>query len=633
MEKYTVIATAANELPFGDCLFNVVVHDEYAASQSYNGRYVSEVPRLLRPYGGISLTGNELVRKGGVSGAGEWSHPYCCPDRNPNSFDPYTRDKYYLSWFGRPGPQRAMDRHTRGMMPLWKNGLMVIAGNHCVTAVDPYNGTVLWEKDVSLSTRVPHPFVTGHMVLEDDFLYVLSGSSCLAFLPREGVEQMTFTIPSSISGTNDRWGYLASYDNVLVGSVVKRIPSVVQGWSSWAEKAVHGRHEYFLQEVSHSLFALNRLDDKDMPLWTYVPDSGCIVNPTIVVADSKVMFVESTNPLTLQADTFMLNLPFLLGNRNSKIVALDIKNGTKIWERRVDLSEIQFSCVMLFSDNKLFIQGTCAGIEDTSWGKMAYRTYAYDVQGGDSLWVVVIKDGITKDGHGAGLRHPAVVAGSYYTKDLNGFVDVNTGIVTTCKEATPGRCGTFTASLSHLFGRVDRHSVVKINPDKTLARYIELTGNARPSCWSNMIPAGGILNMPDGQHGCSCSGFRIQTSMAFFPLDTAFSTSYENASVEHDLNIASTIMSSPNPFNAEAKLIFSIPPQPLDIDYELSIYNIAGKKIITLANGKVGRAGVTKKAVIWNGRDARRLITSSGVYYYKLKYGSKAIVKSLTMLR
>ena len=42
---------------------------------------------------------------------------------------------------------------------------------------------------------------------------------------------------------------------------------------------------------------------------------------------------------------------------------------------------------------------------------------------------------------------------------------------------------------------------------------------ARPGCWINMIPAGGLLLVPEGSSGCICS-YPVQASMAFGPRPT-----------------------------------------------------------------------------------------------------------------
>jgi hypothetical protein len=43
-----------------------------------------------------------------------------------------------------------------------------------------------------------------------------------------------------------------------------------------------------------------------------------------------------------------------------------------------------------------------------------------------------------------------------------------------------------------------------------------LTKVTRPGCWINIIPAGGLVLIPESSSGCTC-GFPLQTSLAFVP--------------------------------------------------------------------------------------------------------------------
>jgi hypothetical protein len=43
-----------------------------------------------------------------------------------------------------------------------------------------------------------------------------------------------------------------------------------------------------------------------------------------------------------------------------------------------------------------------------------------------------------------------------------------------------------------------------------------ITCVSRPGCWINMIPAGGLLLIPEASSGCTCD-FPVQTSLAFLP--------------------------------------------------------------------------------------------------------------------
>jgi hypothetical protein len=43
-----------------------------------------------------------------------------------------------------------------------------------------------------------------------------------------------------------------------------------------------------------------------------------------------------------------------------------------------------------------------------------------------------------------------------------------------------------------------------------------LNNVTRPGCWINIIPAGGLVLIPEASSGCTC-GFALQTSIAYVP--------------------------------------------------------------------------------------------------------------------
>jgi flagellar hook assembly protein FlgD len=63
---------------------------------------------------------------------------------------------------------------------------------------------------------------------------------------------------------------------------------------------------------------------------------------------------------------------------------------------------------------------------------------------------------------------------------------------------------------------------------------------------------------------------------------------------------------------------------------DLSVYNIVGQKVATLANGSY-RVGSYN--VIWNGRDSAGNPAASGIYYYRLKTGDNVETKKMTLLK
>jgi len=68
----------------------------------------------------------------------------------------------------------------------------------------------------------------------------------------------------------------------------------------------------------------------------------------------------------------------------------------------------------------------------------------------------------------------------------------------------------------------------------------------------------------------------------------------------------------PNPFNPVTKISFAV---PVETNVELSVYNVLGQKVRTLANE-------TKKpgyySVVWDGKDSKGESLPSGVYFYKM---------------
>jgi hypothetical protein len=83
----------------------------------------------------------------------------------------------------------------------------------------------------------------------------------------------------------------------------------------------------------------------------------------------------------------------------------------------------------------------------------------------------------------------------------------------------------------------------------------------------------------------------------------------------------------PNPFNPVTNIEFVI-PEPARV--KLEIYNILGKKIITLVDKKLS-AGY--KIVEWDGKDSQGNEVSTGIYFYKLKAGDFTQTKKMVLLK
>lgn len=84
----------------------------------------------------------------------------------------------------------------------------------------------------------------------------------------------------------------------------------------------------------------------------------------------------------------------------------------------------------------------------------------------------------------------------------------------------------------------------------------------------------------------------------------------------------------PNPFNSSTCIEFTLPGKSL---VKLSIYNILGQRIATLADGQF-KAG--HHSVSWNGTDDSGREVPTGVYFYSIDAnGNDKVVKKMLMLK
>ncbi len=98
---------------------------------------------------------------------------------------------------------------------------------------------------------------------------------------------------------------------------------------------------------------------------------------------------------------------------------------------------------------------------------------------------------------------------------------------------------------------------------------------------------------------------------------------------DNQISIANyELQNYPNPFNPTTTIEFSIQN---DSKVELSIYNIRGQKIKTLAQNEFTKGSYS---IIWNSDNENNKPVSSGIYYYKLNVNGKTeAVKKCLLLK
>jgi hypothetical protein len=99
---------------------------------------------------------------------------------------------------------------------------------------------------------------------------------------------------------------------------------------------------------------------------------------------------------------------------------------------------------------------------------------------------------------------------------------------------------------------------------------------------------------------------------------------YKNSFIENESVIESYALSQnyPNPFNPSTKISFSI---PVDGNVVLSIFDIAGREVVTLVNEFKSSGNYSEEFNAHN--------LSSGIYFYKITSGNFTEVRKMTLLK
>jgi len=237
-----------------------------------------------------------------------------------------------------------------------------------------------------------------------------------------------------------------------------------------------------------------------------------IVNPTIALGGGRVYFVESANPATRLVADGRIKLPVLLG-RGADLVALDLPSGKVLWRRPAGLEAIEHIVFLSYARDKLVASGT-RNATVQGGRRVRYDLAVFAAGTGQPLWrntQTPVPDHILEGPHGEQVQHPAIVAEVIYG---NGFA---------CKLATgepidgwkwqkSGHCGTLSTSAACAFSRYDNPRMFDLKSGAPTV----LTTATRSGCWINIIPAGGLILIPEASAGCTC-GHAIQTSLALVP--------------------------------------------------------------------------------------------------------------------
>ena len=537
-EMATIQQGSLSTLPYVSNLANLIVSDLLTTSSTLPGS-AQEMWRVLRPYGGTfclgypagapapvsraalenwlstATTGYTVTESGGAlwalqtkpapPGAGEWTHQYANPANTSCSEDQSISDQLQLAWYGRPGPHHILDRHNRPMAPLFRNGRLVIPGNDRILAVDAYNGTRLWDVAIPGGRRVGVLRDTGWVALAGDSVYATVGPRCVRLDAQTGVPRKTLHMPEFTPGETREWGYLAAESGRLYGSGQREGASRRNHGYAVIMEACYGDNCPLV--CSEYLFCLNPSTSAE--IWRYKnPGGGLIPNAAIAISADCVFLIESRNADAL-ADTSGRMPGATLLQSGVYLVKLDKRTGAKAWEQPVTLPFAHTAYLSCANGVVLAV-----GSRNVS-NYVQYELCAFDASDGSSKWTNNYIGSYTLNGdHGEQDHHPVIAGNQIYSFPY--AFDLLSGARDTTFSWSRGghACATFSGSAEYLFGRGTNGRIY--SKESASAGGTVLSWTNRPGCFINIVPAGGLVLMPESSAGCTCD-FPLQQSLVFAP--------------------------------------------------------------------------------------------------------------------
>ncbi len=552
--RVTVMQAALDRLPLPDYCANLVVVGDVLDSDRLPPS-AAEVGRILRPNGGtvvlaspadranvsawktwdegelpawhVATDGGWTVasaRRGPLVGAGEWTHAYADPANTASSGDQLVGSPLRVQWFGQPGPRPMVDRHFRNVPPLYKDGRLFVPGRKIVFGVDAYNGTIQWQAETPDSLRIGAFLDSNSMAVDKDYLYVAAADRCERLRVTDGQRDVLACVPNDSAGDEtSEWGYLAVAGSLLLGS--ERVASATYREIT-AEAELNTMPVWYPNmkvALSRRLFAVDRATGNVR--WRY--GNGRVVDTTLTVGDGNLYFLEGRNPVVMAERSGRMTMRQLIDGGEVFLVALDAALGTVRFEQPIDAANLQQPAYLGFAENILLLSGSkiAGGEQIVASGTAAlaqrrgnervhYYFQAFDAATGRLRWH---RDHDTdldvRGGHGEFNRHPTLVGRLAYTWPHAYELQTGERVEGWKFDRRGHGCGSVSASAECLFWRGGNPWIYDLRPGGGPAKINQVS---RPGCFINIIPAGGLVLIPEASSGCTCA-YPMQMSVAYAP--------------------------------------------------------------------------------------------------------------------
>jgi outer membrane protein assembly factor BamB len=510
--RVAVLQVEPGRLPVADYVANLVVSARGLAGETVDRWDREELMRVVRPAGGLAWLKPHQppVERGPLPGAGRWVHQYGNPGNTADSGDHQVSWDLRLQWFGGPGPAQMVDRHLRAPAPLAADGRMYIGGENLLVGVDSYHGTQYWQKELPGAQRYSMPYDCGYTSIDGDRVATAVRDAVWVLDARTGETLQTLRVPASDGDSPEsHWGYVVLRGDQILGSIQKATASrtvptrelIDQDYGN-ARPLVTGTG-LFLMECSTGQVRWQQ--------------EAIVLNPTLAATAQRVFFVAATADGLRSHPTGQILLERLLES-GAEVRALDAETGHTIWSQPVDpyLAVCRNILYLQAAGDRLVLSGSYPRDNDSF-----YRVAVLDAVTGATLWKAEHAKGKAGEfTHGEQVHHPVILGDRLVCEPA--IYEFATGR-RIAPDGTPDdwvlkrpahSCGTMSGAGDCLFFRSGNPTVMSLGPNLESRDRFRSISPSRPGCWINIIPADGLVLIPEASASCVCH-YSLQTSMAF----------------------------------------------------------------------------------------------------------------------
>ncbi len=452
-----------------------------------------------------------LRRKGELSGAANWTHQHADAANTRVSRDARVKAPLGILWFGGPGNDPILPRHGHGPVPQVSEGRLFIEGADLLRAIDIYTGRLLWEARLpglgaiyDNTAHQPGANAAGsNYVSTPEGIFVAYQDTCLRLDPATGKELERFQLPPLFGESRPpKWSFVTGADQYLIGGAGPVVTSAT-------DKTKKQKGPPPAPSASKRLTVLDRSTGRQFSIEAehgFRHNAICVGNGRLYAIDLPQMIEVKK---ARKSDTPDKATKVEKRRDSGRLVAYELATGKLLWS----LDKNIFGTWLSYSTkHDVLVEAGLMSrdtLNDEPAGMAAYRG-----QDGSFLWR-------NKDYFGPALIHgDRVLKGGDSRAGSGTACELLTGKPIRVPDPITGEpiewrwvrtygCNTPAASEHLVLFRSGAAGFYDLANEGGTGNI----GGFRSSCTFNMIPAGGILTVPDYTRTCICS-YQNQCSIA-----------------------------------------------------------------------------------------------------------------------